>query len=224
MTASSFHSSPGKSNIKLNAGDRLHLPWILIAMSLVFLSWIVAQYLWRPSWLSVLPSILLEMIALVQAATAVTLTIVWLIWFWRKWVTRDQIEAPDLEALQNLAPAEFERYVARLFRRRGYRVHVRGRSGDHGVDLEVTQRGGRRAIVQCKRYRQTVGPDIVRELYGTMIHENVHHAFLVTTASISESARLWARHKAITLIDGQALVEIAGELAGDGPSLVTNGK
>ena len=86
--------------------------------------------------------------------------------------------------------------MARLFRRKGYRVEMRGGSGDHGVDLIVTNRKRRKAIVQCKRYRNQIGPDIVRELYGTLMHEKAAHAFLVTTASISQSAQEWARGKA----------------------------
>jgi hypothetical protein len=45
-----------------------------------------------------------------------------------------------------------------------------------------------------------------------MIHERVHHAFLVTTADISDAARQWAKHKPMTLIDGATLVSIASAL------------
>ena len=61
------------------------------------------------------------------------------------------------------------------FRQKGYKVSLRGRSGDLGVDLVLMRPGGKQAIVQCKRYRNTIGPDIVRELYGTLIHEGVSH-------------------------------------------------
>jgi restriction system protein len=93
-------------------------------------------------------------------------------------------------------------------------VLIRGRSGDHGVDLELSGAGGRRAIVQCKRYRDTVGEEVVRGLFGTMLHETAHHAFLVTTADISEAARSWAAGKPMTLIDGTTLVEIAAAIDG----------
>ena len=122
------------------------------------------------------------------------------------------LPAMSREKLYGLSPRAFERYAASLFRQKGYKVVVRGRSGDLGVDLEVTDGHGRRAIVQCKRYRDTVGAEVVRELYGTLIHEQVAHAFLVTTADISESAREWARGKPMTLIDGGTLVAIADAL------------
>jgi restriction endonuclease Mrr len=56
----------------------------------------------------------------------------------------------------------------------------------------------------------------VRELLGTMIHEQVHHAFLVTTADISPAAREWAQTKPMTLIDGQTLVALAEALNENG--------
>lgn len=160
-----------------------------------------------------LPPLLSELLRLAEIGWLATLVVLWgLVW----WRGRQEALRPfvplTLEQLYNLHPADFERYVARLFRQKGYRVHVRGRSGDLGVDLVLIRPGGKRAIVQCKRYRNTLGPEIVRELFGTLIHEGVSHAFLVTTAEISESAREWARGKPMTLIDGRTLVEIAQSL------------
>jgi restriction system protein len=117
-----------------------------------------------------------------------------------------------LEDLQRLSPKAFERYVASLFKSKGYRVGIRGGSGDLGVDLELAGMRGRRAIVQCKRYQNTIGAEIIRELYGTLIHEGVHWAFLVTTAEISDAARQWAEGKPITLIDGAMLLDVAHAL------------
>ncbi|MEZ4590607.1 MAG: restriction endonuclease [Chloroflexota bacterium] len=154
-----------------------------------------------------------ELLRLAEVGWLATLLVVWgLVW----WQGRQEDLRPlpflSLEQLYNLQPAEFEQYVARLFRQKKYKVTLRGRSGDLGVDLMLTRAGGKRAIVQCKRYRNTIGPDIVRELYGTLIHEGVSHAFLVTTADISDSAREWAQGKPMTLIDGPTLVEIARSL------------
>jgi hypothetical protein len=106
-------------------------------------------------------------------------------------------------------PVIFEKFVAHLFRQRGYQVKRRGGRGDHGVDLEMRQANGKKAVVQCKRYSSNVGPDVVRELFGVLIHERAAHAFLVTSADISASARQWASDKPMTLIDGEALLKLA---------------
>ncbi len=189
--------------------------WLLGSITAVFIFWLFFHRIAQPAWFRQIPSTFQELLWLSDIAGTLTLILVWLAVWWRKRariaVAYAQLVAPRLHRsdLYELTPREFEEYVALLFRKKGYRVKLRGRSGDKGVDLELMQPGGKRAIVQCKRYRSTLGPEIVRELYGTLMHERVAHAFLVTSADISESARQWAQGKPITLIDGQTLLQIA---------------
>ena len=108
-----------------------------------------------------------------------------------------------------LEPGEFEAWAAMLFQLMGYRVQIAAQVGDHGIDLEVSNGTVQRGLVQCKRYRGTVGEPIVRDLYGTMMHENADNGWLVTTGAISRQAREWAIGKPIELLDGQTLVALA---------------
>lgn len=115
----------------------------------------------------------------------------------------------SLRELQSMDPFAFEDYVAqRLFARQGYTVENTQDSKDGGVDISVIDPYGQLAVVQCKRYRGTVGSPTVRELYGTMIHAGATRAFLVTTGTISMDARKWVEDKPITLIDGKHLVQL----------------
>jgi len=191
---------------------------ILVVLSALFGGWFLYRLIFSPSWPGALPTSLAELMSLVEWAAAMTLIILWagLLWRRRTSLAPAAGQALDLDQMYALSPKAFELYVAGLFRRKGYRVAVRGRSGDHGVDLELSG-GGRRAIVQCKRYRDTVGEEIVRGLFGTLLHETAHHAFLITTADISEAARIWAEGKPMTLIDGPTLVKIAAALDGRSP-------
>lgn len=182
---------------------------LLSGLTILFLVWMTYRMLFRP----ILPAMLMARVTLVEVAGGFTLALIWTAVWWRqRYQTTYAIPRMDAEQLLDLSPQEFEQYVAWLFRRKGYRVKLRGRSGDQGVDLELTQAGGKRAVVQCKRYQRTIGPDVVRDLYGTMMHERVAHAFLVTTADISEASRQWAGGKPITLIDGQALARIVADM------------
>lgn len=116
----------------------------------------------------------------------------------------------NVEQLSQLTPSEFEEYIARhIFERQGYTVFNVRDTKDGGIDVLVTDAQGQQAVVQCKRYRQNVGEPIVRDLYGTMIHAGVTHAYLITTAGFTTEARRWAMGKPITLIDGPQLVEWA---------------
>lgn len=192
--------------------------FLISGLTACLLLWLIYHWLWRPGWLRMLPVSLQEAVALTETAGAFTLAFIWAGLGWRYWRQQVKVRAssalPSISAerLQTLSPKAFERYVAGLFRQKGYRVLIRGGSGDLGVDLEVTGAGGRRAIVQCKRYQNTVGAEVVRELYGTLVHEKVSWAFLVTTADISDSARQWVQGKPMTLIDGDLLVAIAASL------------
>ncbi|MCB0065389.1 MAG: restriction endonuclease [Caldilineaceae bacterium] len=116
----------------------------------------------------------------------------------------------SLRELQAMDPFDFEEYVAqRLFARQGYAVINTQDSKDGGVDILVTDASGQSAVVQCKRYRGTVGSATVRELYGTMVHTGAARAFLVTSGTISLDARKWVEDKPITLIDGKRLVQLS---------------
>ena len=196
-----------------SARSRKVIGWL----TAVFLLWLVYRALFTPVWIANLPPLLAELLSLLELGWCATLFCLWFI-IWRQGKpasqpqASSQIKALTVAELYALSPADFEEYVARLFRRKGYRVELRGRSGDNGVDLMVTNRQGRKAVVQCKRYRNNVGPDTIRELYGTLVHEQVAHAFLVTTAGISQSAKTWAKGKPMTLIDGDQLAHLSSVL------------
>lgn len=190
------------------------ITWALSLLTGLFLLWVLWRYGIAADALSRVPGWLVDLLSLTTGAGSLTLLMLWIIVIWQRAELRREIRRPAMtvEQLYALSPRAFEHYVAELFERRGYAVEVRGRAGDLGVDLALTRADGRRAIVQCKRYRHMIGPEIVRELFGTMIHERAAHGFLVTTADISEGARAWAADKPITLIDGRTLAALSDDL------------
>lgn len=151
---------------------------------------------------------------IIFAAVALGGAVVSLLWWellqrWL-WQLRPGRRALSLRGMMELTPSEFEAYVAqRLFARQGYHVVNTRDTKDGGIDILLTDNKGQRAVVQCKRYRNTVGEEIVRDLYGTMIHSDAAHGFLVATSAISAAARKWAADKPITLIDGAKLEQLA---------------
>lgn len=116
---------------------------------------------------------------------------------------------PQMLALE---PPEFEVWSGMLFRLLGYQVKNTQDTADHGIDLVVAGPEARYGLVQCKRYRGTVGEPTIRDLYGVLIHENGDRAWLVTTGAISRQAREWATGKPIDLWDGLRLVEFAKQM------------
>jgi restriction system protein len=109
-----------------------------------------------------------------------------------------------LDQLQAMSPTEFERFVARLFEQMGHSVTLTQASGDKGVDIFLD---GCEGIVQCKRYKGSVGQPVVRDFYGTMIHYKAERGYIVTTGTFSLPAQSWAEGKPIHLVDGMELVK-----------------
>lgn len=118
------------------------------------------------------------------------------------------LQSRDIEDLYLLSPQQFESLVAAYFQQYGYTVERSGRSGDHGVDLVVTTKNGDKWVVQCKRWKASVGEPIVRDLYGTMHHEGASRAYLMTTGFFTPAASAWAQDKPITLYDGPGLIRL----------------
>lgn len=117
-------------------------------------------------------------------------------------------DANTLEELLALSPEDFEWLVADLFRSYGHQVEVSGGNGDHGVDVVVQTAQGEKWIVQCKRYNGSVGEPVVRDLYGTMLHEEAQQAYLITTSSFTRQAQAWVLGKPIVLYDGENLIKL----------------
>lgn len=130
-------------------------------------------------------------------------------WLKRRWEFE---KTRELSALQSLSPDDFEELVAETFRRLGHRVKVVGARGDHGVDVRVRASNGEKWVVQCKRYKGTVGEPTVRDLYGTMLHEKADRASVVTSGRFSRQAQTWAEGKPIDLYDGESFLKVLRKL------------
>ncbi|MGV9263389.1 restriction endonuclease [Kitasatospora sp. NPDC003701] len=116
----------------------------------------------------------------------------------------------ELQLLLAMDPVEFEQLIARLMEAMGMKVELTARSRDGGVDVRGIDtdafRGGN-VIVQVKRYRDTVTPSAVRDLYGTLQHDRAAtKAVLVTTSRFGPSSHQFVAGKPITLINGAELV------------------
>ncbi|MEV6807833.1 restriction endonuclease [Streptomyces sp. NPDC051132] len=123
-------------------------------------------------------------------------------------VTHGGDEEPDL---YDMDPIAFESLVADLFRAMGMQAVTTQRSHDGGVDVDALDptpiRGGK-IVVQVKRYRSTVPPTAVRDLYGTVQDVGANKGVLVTTAGFGPGSHTFARGKPLELISGGELVDL----------------
>ena len=107
---------------------------------------------------------------------------------------------------------KFEREMKVLFERLGYRAELTPASGDSGVDLFLF-RGEEKIVVQCKSHGNPVGPAVVRDLFGTMVANQAHEAFLVATGGFTGGVVEFSKDKPIRLMDLDWIVSAAASKA-----------
>lgn len=124
-----------------------------------------------------------------------------------------------LDLLYELDPAQFERLCQRILRESGFvQVEVTGRSGDGGIDgVGVLELGGLLTfpvLFQCKRYRGTVGPSMVRDFRGAMVGRS-DRGLIMTTGLFTREAQREARRDGappVDLVDREKLLDKLKEL------------
>lgn len=91
------------------------------------------------------------------------------------------------ERLLDLTWQDFEAVVTSFLSKAGWDVLRSRFTRDGGIDVYVS-RGGRRGIVQCKRWRKPVGAPVVRDLLGAGRAESADELMLVTTSRLTKPA------------------------------------
>jgi len=119
-----------------------------------------------------------------------------------------------LKRMQTIAPDAFERLCKRLIRESGFiRVEVSGKSGDGGIDGVGVLRVNLisfQVLFQCKRWKGSVGTEVVRNFRGAM-QGRADKGLIITTGTFTADARKEATRDgapAIDLIDGEALCDL----------------
>jgi TPR repeat protein len=127
---------------------------------------------------------------------------------WRRYKKGLASQARKEEWWRDIDGAGFEIEVAKLLMEKGYWVEHTGSAwGDEGVDL-VLRTDGKRIIVQCKAHKAYLSAGVVRELYGTLMHEKADEAWLVATSGFYAGALSFAEGKSIKLLTIRELIRL----------------
>lgn len=121
--------------------------------------------------------------------------------------------------IRSLPPKGFESLCQRLLRESGFEeVTVTGRSGDGGIDgqgiLKLNSFVSFRVLFQCKRYKESVGPNTIRDFRGAMAGR-AEKGLILTTGYFTAQAEAEASRdgaQPIELVDGDSLVRLLAEL------------
>lgn len=126
-------------------------------------------------------------------------------------------KAELIDRLLQLSPDAFERLAQRLLREAGFKnVEVLGKSGDGGIDGIGVYRPSLVSFpifFQCKRYKSSVAPSMVRDFRGAMAGRG-EKGLLITTGTFTAEARKEATRDGappVELIDGSDLCDLLKE-------------
>src|SRR5215218_9873022 len=126
----------------------------------------------------------------------------WVVWYSRRRPTTPTARelSQRFEAVGSMSGAQFEAFIADLFRAMGHRAVVLGGAGDQGVDVIVNRRG-ERVAVQCKNHRKPVNNKAVQEVYAGARHHRCEEACVVAPAGYTRGAIDLARSTEVSLFD-----------------------
>ncbi len=144
----------------------------------------------------------------------------WYLWNRPSTPTAEELSL-RFEAVRSMSGAQFEVFVADLFRAMGHRAVVLGGVGDQGVDVIVNRRG-ERVAVQCKNHKGPVGNRPVQEVFAGAQHHRCVEAWVVAPAGYTSGAIALARSTDVSLFDAHSVRKwirkvgsLEKELAGD---------
>ena len=121
-----------------------------------------------------------------------------------------------------MSGATFELECKSLIESMGFKTEVTKATGDGGIDLVAYDNrpiSAGKYIVQCKRYKDTVGEPILRDLYGVVMAERANKGILITTGTFTRQAEAFAKGKQLELIDGNRFLQLLSQYGITGSTL-----
>jgi hypothetical protein len=140
---------------------------------------------------------------LLMGVVAAVALVPWYLWNRPSTPTAEELSL-RFEAVRSMSGAQFEVFVADLFRAMGHRAVALGGVGDQGVDVIVNRRG-ERVAVQCKNHKGPVGNRPVQEVFAGAQHHRCVEAWVVAPAGYTSGAIALARSTDVSLFDAHSV-------------------
>lgn len=108
--------------------------------------------------------------------------------------------------LLQYSPREFEIFCAEYLQYKGYKnVKVTQTTQDGGKDI-IAYYNKYKYVVECKRYKNTVGRPVIQKLHSAAITSNAI-GMVMTTGNYSKQAREYASQCGVVLIEKEDLAK-----------------
>ena len=121
----------------------------------------------------------------------------------RKDSKEDIIRIEDIDLMSGY---DFEKFIAKLFRKMGYKAYVTQESNDQGVDV-IAEKSGTKVAIQTKCYNGSVGNKAIQEIVAGMKYYEAEKAMVITNSIFTKSAIELAKKNNVQLWDRKTLIE-----------------
>jgi hypothetical protein len=117
---------------------------------------------------------------------------------------------------EELSGVEFEKLIASLLVRMGFRTELTSTTGDGGIDVIATLDKaivGGKYLFQCKRFGpdSLVGAPTVRDFYGAVTADRAVKGVFITTSDFTAQAREFGERVGLELINLKGLRQLLSE-------------
>ena len=133
-----------------------------------------------------------------------------------------EIGLTKVSELVSIDPFKFEHICAAILEKQGFNnIRVTQKTNDKGVDIVATK-FGQKYVVQCKRYKNTVGSPEMQTFVGAMKNSGAERGLFMTTGTFTREAELMAMANSIELIDRtrlSTLLNLVDDGRGEGATI-----
>ena len=109
--------------------------------------------------------------------------------------------------IDRMSGARFEKFIARLYGKLGYKSKRTSATGDQGIDV-IVKKGFKKIGIQAKRYNGRVGNSAVQEAAAGKKYYKLDKVCVITNSGFTKSAIELARANGVQLIDREGLKEL----------------
>ena len=136
----------------------------------------------------------------------ISLVIVSAVAIWKYRSEQRKLRALDIAAVDDMDPLDFERYIARLLKSRGFRDIRLTERYDYGVDI-IAHKDDVSWGVQVKRYHGLVKAEAVRQVFTALVRYKCDRAMVVTNSVFSRPAKELAADNNCVLVNRDELAK-----------------
>ena len=109
--------------------------------------------------------------------------------------------------IKQMSGREFEEWFTKVLRWNGYQAKTTPKSKDGGKDIVIYEGSGRR-FIECKRWKDKVPVEKLRQLLGVMVHEGVTAGGFVCPGGFTKDAIEFCKRENIILWDMAGIMRL----------------